>query len=129
MKKSRHILIIWGDDNQRSTLATLLRMHEYSVTHSGDAFHGLNMIEKNEQSPFSLVIIGPGPSTLDSWEVVPLVRSKYSKEDLPIIFVTTKPKGDEQEDLRKTGTEDLINVLLRQINNNVIYKNIKGLIG
>ncbi|RPJ73587.1 MAG: response regulator, partial [Alphaproteobacteria bacterium] len=92
MKKIK-IIIVDGNITYRNNLASKLRIDGYAVEFASGGFHLLHTLEIEKD--FDLVIIHENMADMSAAEMISLIRTTKSKDELPVFFISNR--SDELE--------------------------------
>jgi DNA-binding response OmpR family regulator len=125
--RQRSILVVDDNETHRDLLSRRLRPHGYVTVTASDGAAALSLVE---ESRFDLVLLDaqmPDPSGL---EVLAKLRTKYSRNELPIIMVTTRTSENTMVEALQIGANDYVTramkfaVTLARIESNLEHKRI-----
>jgi two-component system, chemotaxis family, chemotaxis protein CheY len=122
-KKSPHILIVDDSSVFRKGISFLLRKNSYSTEVAINGFQALEMIENNK---YDLIVTDQEMPEMTGLELLLLIRTNFTKEELPVIALT----GQQNTDTIKTLIEYGVNGYIVKSNDmNPLLSKINSLLG
>jgi DNA-binding response OmpR family regulator len=93
--EEKNFKIVIADENikSRDTLASKLRFLGFHVEFASGGFHALHLVEKYWD--FNLVILSENMLDMSAEEIIFLIRTKKSKLELPILYISKNTDEDE----------------------------------
>jgi CheY-like chemotaxis protein len=121
--KARQFLVVDDDPVQTMVVSQMITELGARVIRSHEAKSVPQILESNEIDLVILDIMMPAP---DGWEVFRQIRETPGHQDLPVIFMTTLVREDEQEDFNRM--RDSCRVLAKPIERQRLYSAIRELL-
>ncbi|CAM2010166.1 ATP-binding protein [Acanthopleuribacter pedis] len=100
------LLIVDDDPVNRRVLANHLLITGYTLREAADGYEALAIID--EEEPFDMVLLDVMMPRLTGYQVCRELRTRYSLDDLPILFLTAKSREDDLIDGYATGANDFL---------------------
>ncbi len=101
----KNILLIDDDEINTNAFAARLERRGYKATLLLD---GTNVLQHLETNSYDLVLLDIIMPTIDGTEVLKLIRSKYDKNQLPVIMITSIDDTADLSDAFKNGANDYL---------------------
>lgn len=92
--KQKKILIIERHNDFRESLSELLALNDYQIINASNGYLGLEFAR--EYHP-DLIICARRFANTSCWDVLQALRGSGSTRRIPLIFLSSKPAGDEHE--------------------------------
>jgi len=105
-EKNFHVLLVTENITLRNNLGGKLRFQGYNVEYATGGFHALHLIEKNRD--FHLLLIHDNMHDMSGFEITSLARTHFSKEELPILFLSKEHKEEIVCDVLFAGANDFL---------------------
>lgn len=99
------ILIVDDDSFQRRMIRIKLQTHGYEVNEAED---GVEALEFLSQQNYSLVLLDIVMPQLNGWEVLDQIRANQSAAELPVIMMTARDNGYDQNAAQERGATDYL---------------------
>lgn len=93
--KKIKILIADGNISYRNNLASKLRIDGYTVEFANGGFHLLHTLEIERD--YDLVIIHENMADMSAAEIILLIRTTKTKNELPVFYISSQKVKDELE--------------------------------
>lgn len=103
--KSRHLLIVDDNENNRDMLARRFEKQGYTTETASNGEDALEMIALKKFDAVLLDVMMPG---IDGVEVLRRIRKKQSLVELPVIMVTAKGEREDLVNALEAGANDFI---------------------
>jgi DNA-binding response OmpR family regulator len=116
------ICILSENQHFRNTLASKLRVENFSVSFATGGFHLINLVEKNRED-FNMIICHEDMLDMPAFEIITLLRELKSNTELPIIVVSKNESEDEICEMIATGANQYI---IQNINYKPIIESAKN---
>lgn len=92
--KPKKILLIERDNTLRDSLEELLTFEGYEVFEAANGYLGLQVAKKYLPD---LIICSRLSPDLSCWEIVQQLKTEESTNQIPFIFLSSKPAGEEHQ--------------------------------
>jgi len=99
------VLIVDDDEFQRRMIRIKLQTRGHEVNEAKDGIEALEFLEHQDYSAVLLDIVMP---QLNGWEVLDQIRSRYSREALPVIMMTARDTEYDAEAAIDRGANDYL---------------------
>ncbi len=100
------LLIVDDDAVNRRVLANHLVMSGYDVVEAQDGYEALGLLET--AAPFDMALLDVMMPRMTGYEVCRELRTRYSLDDLPVIFLTAKSRDQDLLTGYETGANDFL---------------------
>jgi len=115
----RTMLVVDDSKVSRMLISDYLTLHKFNVLEARDGVDALSIIEK--RSDISMVITDYHMPKLDGFKLTRKLRENYSKEELPIIVISSDSGGEVISAFLRYGANDYIDKTLAR---NVFYSRV-----
>lgn len=99
------ILLITELKDYRKLVSDQLLKKDCQVTASSGGFQAIHLLEKH---PFNLVLLTEDMEDMMGIEIINLIRAKFTKEELPIIYQKDSQSVEEMLDFIQSGINHFI---------------------
>ncbi|MBF0205673.1 MAG: hypothetical protein HQK53_02165 [Oligoflexia bacterium] len=110
------ILLVSSNEHSREGIASILRFYRFEVIQTGNGFQSLNLLENSLEADvrISLVLVGPDTLLMSPEEVIALIRTKYKKEELPVLRLFNPDDFNDEDADRalSVGANTIVTALL-----------------
>jgi CheY-like chemotaxis protein len=122
-EKSKVVLLIDDQDDEREIQRALLTHHGYSVLDASDGARGLELAL--EQQP-DLILLDVAMPRMDGFEVCRAIRADPRTDSIPVLFYTASVVGDLVSQMEEAGGSG---VLVKPMDPNLVADEVRKLIG
>ncbi|MBN1384340.1 MAG: response regulator [Elusimicrobia bacterium] len=115
-----HILVVDDEIEILKFIETVLKKNGYSVTVTHDAFHALNLLEKND---FDIAITDLKMPQMSGVELLEIIKEKYPK--VKVLIITASARTDLAIKCIEKGANDY---LIKPFTLNQLKKKVESLV-
>lgn len=113
------ILVVDDSPTMRNLVRRVLEIEGHAVTEAED---GLNGLKTATSQPLDLIVADINMPRMDGYQMISGIRDYKSKEDLPVIVLTTETSDRSKQKMKQVGANGWIakpfedDVLVKLIN-------------
>jgi two-component system sensor histidine kinase/response regulator len=123
-----HLLVVDDSSTQRAYLSQLLGNWRMSsnVAEDGARAYGMLLVASQSSKPFNLVLLDDKLPEMDGWELAQRMDDDVRLRDIPVIMLTTNPRGGEG---RSAGIKCVRQVIPKPVKQSTLLDSIMNITG
>ncbi|MET0331838.1 MAG: ATP-binding protein [Dyella sp.] len=102
---SRHVLLVEDDAIVAAVMCGLLQSQGHSVIYVGN---GLGALSELSRQRFDVMLLDLDLPGVDGFQLARIVRQRRHEWDLPIIAISARSAGDEEQRIREVGMDGFL---------------------